>query len=129
MQVIFVTIVVVIKYYKGVIIINSLWNLIRGTFIANSKNPASDLNSLTYTDYYYRLQTIALSLFEWKNIPDGCNERFLEKTLYMHGCALFFKDSMRGLMNARCAQNGSLNYYDEPIHIQLMATVFQHVLL
>jgi hypothetical protein len=33
----------------------------------------------------------------------------------MYGYALFFKDPLLGFMNARCTQNGRLNYYDEPI--------------
>lgn len=73
------------------------------------------MTALTFNDYYYRLQTIALTLFEWENLPEGCNERFLEKTLYSYGYALFFKDKNLGFMNARCSQNGKLNYYDEAI--------------
>lgn len=94
---------------------NSLWSLIQTTFRTNSKTPYQDLNALTYNDYYFRLQTIARSLFEWENLPNQCNVRYLEKSLYLYGYALFFKDPKLGLMIARCTQNGNLNYYDEPV--------------
>ena len=34
-------------------------------------------NNLTYTNYYNRLVGIALSMFEWHNLPDTIDERFL----------------------------------------------------
>lgn len=83
------------------------------------------MNALTYNDYYSRLQMIALSLYEWENLPEGCNERFLEKTLYMFGYALFFKDKNLGFMNSRCTQFGKLNYYDEAIAYSAYGTGYQ----
>lgn len=54
-------------------------------------------------------------MFEWINLPESCNARFLEKTLYTYGYALFFKDPRFGFINTRCTQNGRLNFYDEPV--------------
>lgn len=79
------------------------------------------MNALTYLDTYSRLQMIALSLFEWENLPKGCNERYLEKTLYTHGYALLYKDANLGFMNARCTPKG-LNYYDEAISYSVYGT-------
>lgn len=79
------------------------------------------MNALTYMDYYARLQLIALSRFEWENLPKGCNERFLEKTLYMYGYSLFYNDANLGFMNARCTPKG-LNYYDEPVSYSVYGT-------
>jgi hypothetical protein len=65
-------------------------------------------------DYYERIRLIALTLFEW-TLPEGCNARYLEDTLYKYGYGLLYRDKNLGFMNARCTQNGRLNYYDEAI--------------
>lgn len=78
---------------------------------ANAKN----LNILTANDYYDRLKTIALTLFEWKGLPDSCNARFLEMSLYTFGRALFFEDPAMGYLNLNAVPSGELNVYNESI--------------
>ena len=39
-------------------------------------------NDLTYMDYLERFKKIALSIFEWTNLPESMNERYLEECLY-----------------------------------------------
>jgi hypothetical protein len=82
------------------------------------------MNALTFNDNYFRLQLLALSLFEWKNLPEGCNARFLEKTLYAYGYGLLFHDANLGFMNSRCTKKG-LNYYDEPVAYSAHGTGLQ----
>lgn len=36
------------------------------------------INDLTYQDYIERLTKVALSIFEWENLPDTMNERWLD---------------------------------------------------
>ena len=36
------------------------------------------INSQTYIDYLERMKKIALSMFEWVNLPDTMNARYLE---------------------------------------------------
>lgn len=83
-----------------------------------------DMNSLTVNDYYDRLRTIGLSLFEWENLPDSCNARFLEQTLYTYGRALFIYDDELGHLNMRCTPSGQLNNYDEPVSYNAYSTVY-----
>jgi len=82
-------------------------------WLINGKTP--DINTLTANDYYDRLRLIALSLFEWEGLPDSCNPRHLEQTLYMYGRVLFIEDSDLGFLNTKVTPSGSLNIYDEPI--------------
>lgn len=82
-------------------------------WLINGKTP--NLNALTANDYYDRLRLIGLSLFEWEGLPDSCNARHLETTLYMYGRALFFYDDSLGYLNTKCTPSGKLNVYDEPV--------------
>lgn len=79
------------------------------------KNVPEMMNAMTANDYYDRLRLIALSLFEWEGLPESCNVRFLEKTLYLQGRTMFFKHDTLGYLNLRCTPSGRLNCYDEPV--------------
>ncbi len=50
------------------------------------------LNDATYLSYMYRLYDLAISVFEWKNLPEGINERMIERFLLSNGMALFVYD-------------------------------------
>lgn len=36
----------------------------------------NSLNVQTLADYYKRLRLIATTMFEWRGLPDSCDERF-----------------------------------------------------
>ena len=42
-------------------------------------------NNNQYGMYLERLTELAISMFEWKNLPDTCDERFLELTFFTNG--------------------------------------------
>ena len=72
-------------------------------------------NDATYVQYFDRLTELAVSMFEWKNLPDSIDERFLELTLFNKGYAVFFFDE--GLEEYLClpaAIGGKLNVYNIP---------------
>lgn len=50
------------------------------------------MNNATYIQYYNRLTELAISMFEWINLPDEIDPRFLELLLFARGKAIFFKD-------------------------------------
>ena len=50
------------------------------------------LNDATYLSYMWRLYDLAVSFFEWKNLPEGINERIIERFLLANGMALFVYD-------------------------------------
>ena len=47
------------------------------------------LNDETYLSYMWRLYDLAVSVFEWKNLPKGINERMVERWLLANGMCLF----------------------------------------
>lgn len=72
------------------------------------------LNDQTYIDYLERLKKIALSIFEWVNLPDTCNARYLEMSLYYRGqCALLY-DNNYGFINTQACDSGYINIYGLP---------------
>ena len=56
------------------------------------------VNDATYFDYLNRFKKIALSMFEWVNLPKSMNSRWLELCLYYDGQACFLKDKKFGFM-------------------------------
>lgn len=74
------------------------------------------MNNYTYMQYAYRLMELSISMFEWKNLPEGIDERFLEMVLFTDGHAVFFKDDELGdYLALQCIINGKLNVYRIPI--------------
>ena len=72
------------------------------------------MNNDTYIDYLERMKKICLSMFEWQNLPDTMNERFLEMCLYYKGQAALLKDSNYGYINTQAADSGYINIYGLP---------------
>ena len=72
-------------------------------------------NTRTYVDLYNRLVELAISMFDWQNLPDTIDARFLELVLFAQGSALFFKDDDIGYLGLRYAQNGWFDVYHNPI--------------
>ena len=74
------------------------------------------MNNYTHMQYAYRLMELSISMFEWKNLPEGVDERFLEMVLFTDGHAVFFKDDELGdYLALQCLINGKLNVYRIPI--------------
>lgn len=53
-------------------------------------------------------------MFEWKNLPDTVDERFMELTLFTNGGCLFFKDDVLGYLTLPYSNNGKLSIYRIP---------------
>lgn len=77
---------------------------------------------LTASDYYDRLASIALSVFEWTGLPESCNQRFLERALYETGRAVFVNDPIYGYLTLECTPSGQLNIYNEPVSYTAFST-------
>ena len=50
------------------------------------------MNQNTYWMYLWRLMDLAISVFEWQNLPDGVDPRMLEFWLMRNGFCVFFYD-------------------------------------
>ena len=74
------------------------------------------LNMQSYYEYLDRLTELAISMFEWKNLPDGIDPRFLELTLFTDGQAVFFRDEeLDDYLALQVATNGGFNVYRVPL--------------
>lgn len=89
--------------------------------VLEMKNIAKQLNNRTFTDYYYRLMLMSKSIFKWENLPNGIDEKWIEKYLFSEGKCMFYKDDELGFMVSKCSEEG-LNYYDEPVALKPVAT-------
>lgn len=83
---------------------------------------SAQLNNRTYMHYYNRLKELAISMFEWKNVPDTIDIRFLELCLFEKGACVFFKDEVMGFLALNVAMNGKWNVYNIPIDRRAYAT-------
>lgn len=80
------------------------------------------MNNRTYIHYYDRLTELAISMFEWKNLPPTIDERFMELALFSDGKAVFFKDEVLGYLCLRCATSGRWNVYNVPTQRRAFAS-------
>lgn len=78
-------------------------------------------NNATYVQYYNRLTELSISMFEWKNLPDTIDERFLELALFSTGMAVFFQDDVLGYLALRTTISGGFNVYRIPIRRRAFA--------
>ena len=72
------------------------------------------MNNYTFMQYYNRLTELSISMFEWKNLPESIDTRFLELVLFSDGMAVFFKDEVMGYLSLRTMIGGHLNIYQIP---------------
>lgn len=82
---------------------------------------SAKLNNQTYIQYYNRLMELSIAMFDWKNVPDTIDIRFLELTLFAEGKAVFFKDEELGYLGLQCLINGPLDPYRIPIRRRAFA--------
>lgn len=74
------------------------------------------MNNGTYRQYYNRLVELAISMFEWKNLPNTVDARFLELCLFTDGQAIFFYDEELGYLTLQNATSGGFNVYRIPVN-------------
>lgn len=86
---------------------------------------SSILNNKTFIDYFERLKKIALSIFEWVNLPSSMNARYLEETLFYDGQASLLKDNRYGCINTKCCSDGNINIYGLPTRLNCYSYTYQ----
>ena len=85
------------------------------------------LNSATYQDYLDRLKKIAVSMFEWVNLPKSMNSRYLELCLYYLGTAALLYDEEYGFINTKAVSNGYINIYGLPTKLNCFSYSYNQV--
>lgn len=83
------------------------------------------VNDLTFSDYLERFKKVALSVFEWVNLPKSMNAQWLERCLYYNGMATLLKDKNYGFINTNCCTNGKLNIYGLPTNLNCFSFEYQ----
>lgn len=71
-------------------------------------------NQSAWRFYADRLTELSISMFEWENLPDTVDERYLELILFRNGSIVFFKDEVMGYLALPWTNNGKLNNYGIP---------------
>ncbi len=72
-------------------------------------------NTVAWRYYYDRLKEIAISSFNWKNLPDSVDPRFVELKLFDDGAVIFFQDDVMGELCLQTTLSGRLDVYGNPI--------------
>ena len=83
------------------------------------------VNDATYFDYLDRFKKVALSVFEWVNLPPSMNAEWLEMCLYYNGQASLLKDKDYGFINTNCCNGGNLNIYGLPVSLNCYSFSYQ----
>lgn len=91
-------------------------------------------NMSSYQLYLDRFIELSVSMFDWVNIPESIDVRFLETTLFQNGSAVFFRDDDLGTglsdnvtnegtyLALPVAMNGQWDVYNVPIARRAYAT-------
>ena len=79
------------------------------------------MNRFSYDLYLNKLSEIAMTSFEWVNLPDTIDQRFLELILYTQGKILYFQDEILGDLTLQFSANGKLDLYRNPTKRRIIA--------
>jgi hypothetical protein len=72
-------------------------------------------NHLVVQSWLNRIVELALCVFEYHNVPDTIDIRYLEKTLITKGCAAWFRDDVTGaLLALQGVTQGQFDVYGNP---------------
>lgn len=72
-------------------------------------------NQQGYLQYFNRLTELSVSMFEWKNVPDTIDIRYLELTLFREGSAVYFNEDGVGNLCLTCVPDGNFDVYGNPV--------------
>lgn len=74
-------------------------------------------NTATYGQYLRVLSELAVSMFEWQNVPESVDVRYLEMQLFLSGIAVWFKDEdleNQPQLCLSCLPAGNFDVYGYP---------------
>lgn len=84
----------------------------------NPNQIQQNVGNFYYWHYAKYLSQLTFQLFEWENLPDTVDPRYMEMMLHTHGYVGFFKDEELGYMAVNGTAGTHINRYLQP-------TVFQ----
>lgn len=92
----------------------------------NPNQIMNDRGNRWYTHYYQYLCSIAYQLFEWKNLPDTVDPRYLEMSLHMFGFVGFYQDPKISYIASQGAVSGTVDHYLLPSHFHANTPTYQN---
>ncbi len=74
-------------------------------------------NSATFGQYLRVLSELAVSMFEWQNVPESVDVQYIEMQLYLNGSAVWFRDDElegKPQLCLSCLPSGNFDVYGYP---------------
>ena len=90
--------------------------------LAQFSDLPGDPTTLTFQDHLIRLSLLAQTVFKWNGLPNGIDEKHLERYLFSEGRCMFYHDPTVGWIVTKCVDSGTLNFYDEPTQLRPVVT-------
>lgn len=85
--------------------------------MARKRANLSDLlNDLTFRTLYNKYKLLAVSEYEWENLPEGLESKYIEKLLFSYGKAVFFRPHGMNYMCLEAQEGGQYNVNHEPLY-------------
>jgi len=81
------------------------------------KTSAQLENAKLMIEMFNYFSNIAVTRYDWKNLPDGVDERLLNFGLYMYGNVAFFEHENLGLTALPCNRGNTFNILYEPLSV------------
>lgn len=97
----------------------------RGRGYRNPNQIQEQIGHSWYTHYYQYLTSLAYQLFEWENLPDSIDPRYLEMSLHLYGFVGFYKDPKMGYIASQGAVSGTIDHYLLPNQYHANSPAYQ----
>lgn len=72
------------------------------------------VNWSTFNHYYNLIELMYINRYEWENLPDSVDMRYLELGLFRKGRMLYFNDEVLGDLCLEMSGDGDISVYREP---------------
>lgn len=72
-------------------------------------------NRIAHDQYLERLTELAIAMFDWQNLPDTVDPRYMELALFSEGMSVFFEDDVLGFLCLKVMPDAPLNVYEIPM--------------
>jgi len=83
------------------------------------------LNDLTFRTLFDKYKLVSMNEWKWNNLPEGIEERHIERWLFSRGFCCFFKRNQGSFMVLECSADGRQNVYGDPTGYRITGVNFQ----